>query len=225
MNFRSRKMLRLIRRMVFAWAIAVLAGCAGGGADDSFRLEIQNNESWGKPVQDVKLYRLLPEYGALTLVDSVPLSAGRAVIDGFCPNESEAFVRFGQEDPVYPFVLSSGRFQLVVENRYDYRISGGGANRRLTDLMKAERDMRQQRNILQSEYRSMAADSTLNKVKEDSLVAAYQSRLESFRHLVDSTIMWGRDSSESLSRVVFRKYAQLMPAGYADSVAVLVRVE
>ena len=148
----------------------ILAACQGESPQKAYSIEgtIADLRADGKAY----LYVMLPEYQKLMLLDSAEVRNGAFRFNGSVDEPMEAFVRLKGDTAAYSFVLTNNRLSMTVGDG-TYVVQGSRSNLDISLMLAdvARRDSR--RDSLQKVYKKMAADSTLTKPVEDSLMLAY----------------------------------------------------
>ncbi|MDD6621323.1 MAG: DUF4369 domain-containing protein [Bacteroidales bacterium] len=142
--------------------------------NDSRRFTLDGRTVNGRTSQVAYLYRYLPGYGKVQMLDSAAIEDGRFRFEGICDTEPvEAYVRFGGDDFIAAFVLTPGRFAMNA-GKNGYYVSGNYESTRISRLVCLQNDVAIRRAELRSDYQSALADSTLTRAKSDSLFTAYR---------------------------------------------------
>lgn len=212
--------LRKIRNKALASAaLLALAGCGGGETPGGY--VVSGYIGGGKEASFARLYKLLPEYQKLMLVDSVAVAGGRFRFEGKSPEAAEAFVRIEGDTTAYCFVLTDNRITIRI-GEGGYTLDGSLPNRKLSALLSDNAAMHRERRRLQDEYRRLAGDSVLTKAVEDSLLLRYRRVLADYRSRTAAEISTTAAAYPVTGRLALRLLQRDLTQESADSLAWLL---
>jgi len=171
--------LRKLCKSTLAALLLCLVSCGSEGHSPSFVIDgyVRSDH----PVREVGLYKLLPEYQKLTLVDRVAVDGGHFRFTGKSPDAAEAFVRLDGDTTAYCFVLTDNRLTMHIDADGSYSLAGSKPNVLLSSLLADRKKMRKEQSRLQGEYRRCVGDSSLTRMIEDSLLRLYRQVGEDYR--------------------------------------------
>ena len=190
---------------IFSFIMVLAALLTVSCRQENRRFTLDGRTVNGRASQVAYLYRYLPGYGKVQLLDSAKINGGQFHFEGVCDTKPvEAYVRFSGDDFIAAFVLEPGRFAMNA-GKNGYYVSGNYESTRISRLVCLQNDVTIRRAALRNEYSSALADSTLTRAKSDSLFAAYRGlsrRLsdEASAAIADST---ASEAFRSLSRRLF----------------------
>ena len=210
----------MLRNSILAAALALVAvACTQNSAKPGFTID----GTVGRDISGIAyLYVLLPEYQELMAIDSATVKNGGFRMTGSVDEPMEAFLKIKGDTSAYCLVLTNNSLTMSIGDG-TYSVQGSPSNRVLSQLLADKAAFVKRRESLQSDYKRMAADSTLTKPVEDSLMVAYHQAGVDYRRRLLSRLTKEAPRYPLMGRMALRIFSRDMFQQEVDSVSQLLK--
>lgn len=200
-------------------SLLVLIGCTGGG-EPYFLIEgsLINGRNAGK----AKLYKFMPEYDELILIDSANVENGNFQFVGHVDNTAEAYVSLDSCNDAFCFILSNDLLDMKIGCN-GYIVKGTPDNELLSSLIMRRQISVNERARIQNEYVKLQKDSTLTKAIEDSLLNLYRMQSVGLSKTVFTAIESNYKKSPEFADIAFRMFSSAMSENMSDSIVNILK--